>query len=58
VRFHHDSRPHDWLLCETRADLAADGLIGTNGATWSPTGQLIAASSGQLFCRPRPERFR
>jgi acyl-CoA thioesterase len=58
VRFHHDPRPHEWLLCETRADLAADGLIGTNGSVWSPQGHLIAAGSSQLFCRPRPERFR
>lgn len=58
VRFHHDSRPHEWVLCETRADLAAHGLIGTNGSVWSPEGHLIAAGSSQLFCRPRPERFR
>lgn len=58
VRFHRDARAHEWLLCETRADLAADGLIGTNGAVWSPSGELIAAGSSQLFCRPRPERFR
>jgi acyl-CoA thioesterase-2 len=58
VRFHHDARPHDWLLSESRADLAADGLIGTNGSVWSPDGHLIAAGSSQLFCRPRPERFR
>jgi acyl-CoA thioesterase len=58
VRFHHDPRLHDWLLCETRADLAAEGLIGTSGSVWSPEGQLIASGSSQLFCRPRPKRFR
>jgi acyl-CoA thioesterase len=58
VRFHHDARTHDWLLCETRAELAADGLIGTKGSTWSTEGHLIAEGSSQLFCRPRPERFR
>jgi acyl-CoA thioesterase II len=58
VRFHHDARPFEWLLSEARADLAADGRIGTEGTVWSPKGQLIAAGSSQLFCRPRPERFR
>lgn len=57
VRFHHDPRPHEWLLCETRAELAAEGLIGTTGCVWSPEGGLIAAGSSQLFCRPRPKRF-
>jgi acyl-CoA thioesterase-2 len=58
VRFHHDPRPHDWLLLDSRADLAADGLIGTNGEVWSAGGQLLAAGSSQLFCRPRPDRFK
>jgi acyl-CoA thioesterase II len=58
VRFHHDARPHEWLLGESRANLAAGGRIGTEGTVWSPKGQLIAAGSSQLFCRPRPERFR
>jgi acyl-CoA thioesterase II len=58
VRFHYDARPHDWLLCESRADLAAEGLIGTTGSVWSPDGRLLAFGSSQLFCRPRPERFR
>ena len=26
VRFHHDPRPHEWLLCETRADLVVSGV--------------------------------
>lgn len=58
VRFHYDSRPHDWLLAEARAELAAEGLIGTTGTVWSPEGKLLAEGSSQLFCRPRPERFR
>ena len=58
VRFHHDARADDWLLFEARAELAAEGLIGTSGTVWSPDGKLIAAGSSQLFCRPRPERFR
>lgn len=58
IRFHHDSRPHDWLLYETRAELASEGLIGTKGTLWCPEGRLIGESSSQLFCRPRPERFR
>ena len=39
-------------------ELAADGLIGTTGTVWTPDGRLVAAGSSQLFCRPRPERFR
>lgn len=58
VRFHHDGRAHPWLLCDCHAELAAEGLIGTGGAIWSPDGKLIAAGSSQLFCRPRPERFK
>lgn len=58
VRFHHDASPHEWLLAETRAELASEGLIGTHGTVWSPEGKLIAFGSSQLFCRPRPERFR
>jgi acyl-CoA thioesterase len=58
VRFHHDARQDEWLLGESRADLAADGRIGTEGTVWSPEGQLVAAGSSQLFCRPRPKRFR
>ncbi|MCP5057540.1 MAG: thioesterase family protein [bacterium] len=58
VRFHHDARKDDWLLFESRAELAAEGLIGTGGTIWNRDGKLIAAGSSQLFCRPRPERFR
>lgn len=58
VRFHHDAREDEWILLESRAELAAEGLIGTTGSVWSRDGRLIAAGSSQLFCRPRPERFR
>ncbi len=40
------------------ADLAAEGLIGATGNLWRPDGKLVASGASQLFCRPRPERFR
>lgn len=58
VRFHHDARNDDWLLLESRAELAAEGLIGTTGNVWSADRRLVATGSSQLLCRPRPERFR
>jgi acyl-CoA thioesterase len=58
VRFHRDTRPHEWLYSAMRADLAEDGLIAAQGAVWSPGGKLLASGASQLFCAPRPERFR
>ena len=58
VRFHHDARASDWLLSDCRAEIAADGVIGCRGAIWREDRKLAAEGSTQLFCRPRPERFR
>ena len=58
VRFHHDARDDDWLLSDCRAEIAADGVIGSRGAIWRRDRKLVAEGSTQLFCRPRPERFR
>jgi acyl-CoA thioesterase len=58
VRFHRDTRPHEWLYCGMRADLAEDGLIAAQGSVWSPGGKLLVSGASQLFCAPRPERFR
>jgi acyl-CoA thioesterase len=58
VRFHRDTRPYEWLANIGRADLAEGGLIAASGAVWSPDRLLVASGATQLYCRPRPERFR
>jgi acyl-CoA thioesterase len=58
VRFHRDTTRHEWLYSLGRADLAEDGLIAAHGAVWSADRQLLASGSTQLFCSPRPARFR
>jgi len=58
VRFYHDARACEWLLSEGRAEIAADGVIGCRGSVWRPDRKLVAEGSTQLFCRPRPQRFR
>ena len=58
VRFHRDASAHEWLYERGRADLAAGGLIAATGSVWSPDRKLVATGATQLFCRPRPERFR
>jgi len=57
VRFHADTTAHDWLFSEMRADIAEDGLIGSEGTVWTPDGKLAAAGSSQLFCQPRQKQF-
>ena len=58
VRFHRDMRPHEWLANVGRADLAEGGLIAATGAVWSSDRELLASGATQLYCRPRPERFK
>ena len=58
VRFHRDARDCEWLYNVGRADLAEGGLIAAQGEVWSPDGKILASGSTQLFCSPRPERFR
>jgi acyl-CoA thioesterase len=58
VRFHRDTRPYEWLMNRARADLAEDGLIAATGAVWSPDRRLLATGASQLYCRPRPDRFK
>ena len=51
----------DWRLWgpgRSRADLAEGGLIAAEGAVHDPAGRLLASGHTQLFCSPRPERFR
>jgi acyl-CoA thioesterase len=58
VRFHRSASDSEWLLCEGRADLAEEGLIGSDMRVWSREGKLLASGSSHLYSRPRPERYR
>lgn len=54
AQFHRLAPAEPWLLCEARAPLAADGLIGCASRVWARDGRLLASGSSQLFCRPVP----
>ena len=50
--FHARAAEDEWLLCDSDALVARDGLVGCSGRVWSPSGRLIASGSSCLFCRP------
>jgi len=54
AQFHALAPESDWLLCETTAEKACDGLIGYRSRVWSRERQLLALGGGQLMCRPAP----
>lgn len=54
VQFHALAPQSDWLLCETTAEIARDGLIGYRSRVWSTDRHLLASGAGQLLCRPAP----
>jgi len=54
VQFHALAPESEWLLCETTAELARDGLIGYRSRVWSESRHLLASGAGQLLCRPAP----
>jgi acyl-CoA thioesterase II len=54
ARFHRAPPFGEWLLCEARADVATEGLIGFHNRVWDEAGRLVASGGGQLLCRPRP----
>jgi acyl-CoA thioesterase-2 len=54
VQFHALAPDSDWLLCETSAEIAREGLIGFRARVWSSARQLLASGAGQLVCRPAP----
>lgn len=54
ARFHTDASASEWLLVDARAPVASDGLIGTEIAVWTASGELAASGGAQLFCRPNP----
>jgi acyl-CoA thioesterase len=57
-RFHRPTTPHEHLVLRARADLAEAGLIGSGGTIHALDGRLLASGATQLFCTPRPDRFR
>jgi acyl-CoA thioesterase-2 len=58
VQFHALAPDSEWLLCETSAEIARDGLIGFRSRVWSRERQLLASGAGQLLCRPAPTGIR
>jgi acyl-CoA thioesterase len=52
VRFHHAMPAGPWLYCETRADIAEQGLLGATCRLWSDTGKLLASSATQALFKP------
>jgi acyl-CoA thioesterase len=54
VRFHRFAPGSEWLLSDTSAPVATDGLIGGTATVWSDTGKLLASGGEQMLCRPSP----
>jgi acyl-CoA thioesterase len=52
VRFHAFDATSEWLLSESVAPIAHDGLIGAGAAVWSEDRRLLATSVQQMLCRP------
>jgi acyl-CoA thioesterase II len=55
VLFHEAAPRDEWLLCDSHAPLAREGLVGCTGRLWSPSGRLVASGTSHLFCRPNPQ---
>ena len=51
VRFHRFEPESEWLLTDTTALVATDGLIGGAAAIWSTGGRLLATAAEQMLCR-------
>jgi acyl-CoA thioesterase-2 len=52
AQFHRLAPHQEWLYLEVSAQVAADGLIGCSGRSWSADGALLASAGSQLVCRP------
>ena len=52
--FHQFEPSCEWLLTDTRCDVASAGLMGTHARIWSETGKLLATGGAQLMCVPAP----
>jgi len=53
-RFFRPTMDADWLHMTVRADLASNGLMGTEGAIHDKNGNLLVTGHSQLMCLPRP----
>jgi acyl-CoA thioesterase len=58
AQFHALDPASEWLLCETSAEVARDGLIGYRSRVWSQSRRLLASGAGQMLCRPSPSELR
>ena len=54
VQFHGVAADAEWLLIDTHAPVAADGLVGTTIRIWTEDGRLVASAGSQLFARRNP----
>jgi acyl-CoA thioesterase len=54
VRFHRFEPDSQWLLSDTSAAVATDGLIGGAASVWSESGRIVASGGEQMLCRPAP----
>lgn len=52
VLFHRFVPEVEWLLCDSHAPVARDGLVGCTGRLWAPDGRLVASGTSQLLCVP------
>jgi len=52
--FHQSDSTSEWLLTDTRCDIASGGLMGTHARIWSESGKLLATGGAQLMCVPAP----
>jgi acyl-CoA thioesterase-2 len=55
VAFHDPPPRSEWLLADSHAPIAAEGLMAWNGRLWSAEGRLVASGGGQLLCRRIPQ---
>jgi acyl-CoA thioesterase II len=53
VWFHEPPGEAEWLLAESRADVAGGGLIHGRTRIWTPDGRLVASGGSQLLHAPR-----
>ena len=54
VMFHQGSPESEWLRHETRAHVAAGGLIAGEGHTFDEAGRTLATGFSQMLCVRRP----
>jgi acyl-CoA thioesterase len=54
VAFHRARPESEYLLLDSTAPVAGEGLIGYRANTWAEDGTLVASGGGQLLCRRVP----